>query len=66
MAIKTVIRLKNDGVMVFDTEGEQIPEYQGQYKNVREGILKDAPPDVVFSHWFNHADEPEIISKGNW
>ena len=31
--IKSVIRLKNNMVLVFDVEDEEIPEYQGQ----REG-----------------------------
>ena len=29
--MKTVIRLGNDMVIVFDDAGEQMPEYQGQY-----------------------------------
>ena len=45
--IRTVIRLKNDMVMVFDEDGEQLPKYQGSYAEVRESILKDAPPDAV-------------------
>jgi len=36
-------------VAVFDENEEQIPEYQGEYDEVREKILKDAPPDAVFS-----------------
>lgn len=66
MAIKTIIRLRNNTVMVFDAEGEQIPEYQGQYENVRESILRGAPPDAVFTHWFNHADRPKLVSKEDW
>jgi len=63
--IKSVIRLKNNMVLVFDAEGEQIPEYQGQYQNVKGSILRDAPPGTVFTHWFNRADEPEAILKEN-
>ena len=64
--IKSVIRLKNNMVLVFDAEGEQIPEYQGQYQDVKGSILRDAPPGTIFTLWFNRADEPEIVSKGNW
>ena len=64
--INSVIRLKNNMVLVFDAEGEQIPEYQGQYYDVKRSILRDALPGTVFTHWFNRADEPEIVSKVNW
>ena len=48
--IKTVIRGQSNMVMVFDEEGEQIRQYQGQYEEVKERILNDAPPDAVFIH----------------
>lgn len=46
--IKTAIRLPNNMVMVFDEKGEQLPEYQGEYKEVKDLILKDAPGDAIF------------------
>jgi len=58
--IKSVIRCPNDMVLVFDQDEEQIPEYQGRYQEVREGILKDAPPETVFGHWLD--DEADIIT----
>jgi len=64
--ITTIIRLKNDMVMVFDAEGEQVPEYQGQYKDVKGGILRDAPPDALFTHWFGYRNEPETIYREEW
>ena len=64
--IQMVICFQNDMVMVFDTAGEQIPEYQGQNEDVREGILRDAPPDAVFARWFGDAAEPQIVSRGEW
>jgi hypothetical protein len=64
--IKTIIRIKNDMVMVFDEAGEQIPEYQGHYADVKEKILADAPAGSVFNHWFGHAAEPEIVRGENW
>lgn len=63
--IKTVIRFQNM-VMVFDNEGEQVPKYQGQYKDVKGSILRDAPPDTVFTRWFNYNSEPETISREEW
>jgi hypothetical protein len=36
--IRKVIRLQNGMIMVFDTEGEQISGYPGQYENVRGEI----------------------------
>ena len=64
--IKTVIKSQSDMVMVFDTEGEQIPDYKGAYEEVKENILRDAPSTAIFAHWLNHADEPRIISRGDW
>jgi len=64
--IKTAIRLRNDTVMVFDTAGEQVLEYQGQYENMKENILRDASPDTVFTHWFGLANEPKSVSREKW
>ena len=64
--IKSAIKTPNNMVMVFDENGEQIPEYQGDYEEVRENILRDAPLTAVFAYWLNHADEPRSISKEDW
>jgi hypothetical protein len=64
--IKTVIRLRNNAVMVFDAEGEQIPEYQGQYEDMKERILRDAPGGAVFNHWFGHSFEPNAVPGKDW
>jgi hypothetical protein len=64
--IKTIIRVRNDMVMVFNENGEQIPEYQGCYGDVKEKILADAPAGSVFNHWFGHAPEPEIVTGEVW
>lgn len=64
--IKTVIRVRNNTVMVFDAEGEQIPEYQGQYEDVKERILRDAPAGAVFNNWFGKVLEPTAVPGKNW
>ena len=64
--MKTVIRLRNDMVMVFDTVGEQIPEYQGQYEDMKERILRDAPSGTVFNHWFDYSLEPGTVPLESW
>ncbi len=64
--IKTIIRLRNDAVMVFDVEGEQAPEYQGQYGEVKERILSDAPPGAEFTHWFGCTATPETVCPEGW
>jgi hypothetical protein len=64
--IKTVIRIKNDMVMVFDESGEQIPEYQGHYEDVKQSILADAPAGSVFNHWFGHSLQPDIVRGETW
>ena len=64
--IETIIRLKNDVVMVFDDEGEQVPKYQGQYEDVKGSILRDAPLEAVFARWFNYETEPETVCRERW
>ena len=64
--MKTIIRTKNDTVMVFDGSGEQVPEYQGSYQEVREEIIRNAPADAVFAHWFGPAPEPDIVTRETW
>jgi hypothetical protein len=46
-------------------EGEY-HDYQGQYEEVKTGILRDAPPDAIFVHWFGYKTEPETIYRGGW
>ena len=64
--IKTAIRIKNDMVMVFDENGEELPEYQGYYNDVKDRILADAQTDSVFKHWFGHSRQPEAVTMECW
>lgn len=64
--IKTVIRCPNNMVMVFDEKGEQIPEYQGQYGEVKEIILKDAPLKAVFGYLSDSQPELKEVPKEEW
>lgn len=64
--IVTVIRMKNDMVMVFDVKGEQMPAYQGPYDEVKDRILKDAPPGAVFMHWRGVEAVPETVAREEW
>ena len=64
--IKTVIRIKNDMVMVFDENGEELPEYQGYYNNVKDRILADARADSIFNHWFGHSRKPDGVALKAW
>jgi len=64
--IRTVIRLKDDLVMVFDDGGEQMTAYQGQYDSVREKILEDAPLEAVFLHWFGSNSIPVTVNREEW
>ena len=66
MTIKTAIRLKNNMVMVFDADGEQLPSYQGQYEDVKISILEDAPTDAVLAHWFGYTTNLEPVSREAW
>ena len=64
--IKTVIRYSNDMVMVFDNKGEQIPEYQGQYKEVKGKILTDAPLNAVFVYSPDREIELQGMPRAQW
>jgi hypothetical protein len=64
--IQKIIRLKNDMVMVFDENGEQMPEYQGPYRDVKDKILHDAPAGAVFNHWFGHSVKPLAVAIKKW
>jgi len=64
--INSVIRCPNDVVLVLDQDGEQIPEYQGQYQEVRELILNDAPPETLFGHWLDYETDITTVSREEW
>ena len=64
--IKTVIKCANGMVMVFDKRGRQIPKYQGQYEEVKESILKDAPSQAIFAHGFTDMGELRKVSRAEW
>jgi len=53
-------------VMVFDKRGEQIPEYQGQYQEVKESILKDAPSDTIFGYFPDYEAELRVVPREEW
>ena len=64
--IQSAIRCPNDMVMVFDDEGEQVPEYQGQYHEVKASILRDAPPEAIFGHWFDYEIDITTVAREKW
>jgi hypothetical protein len=64
--IKTVIRTRNDMVLVFDENGEEMPRYQGYYYQVKNIIMADARPGSIFNHWFGYSLEPEVVGPDCW
>ena len=64
--IKTVVRFQNNLVVVFDKKGEQIPEYQGRYEDVKGRILKDALPETVFTQWPDCETDIRMVSREEW
>ena len=64
--IKTVIRSSDGMVIVFDKTGEQIPEYQGRYEEVKPLILRDAPPETRFGYFPNGGQELKMVPKEEW
>jgi len=61
--IKKVMKSEKGIVVVLDEDGEQMLKYQGQYEEVRERILEDAPLDAVFSYV---TDRIEVIPREEW
>ncbi|MCH8864038.1 MAG: hypothetical protein IIB13_01565 [Chloroflexi bacterium] len=64
--IAIIIRLDSDAVMVFDAAGEQVSRYQGQYGDVKEAILRDAPRDAVFADWSGYAPQTLPVPRQEW
>ena len=64
--IANIIRLDSDAVMVFDAAGEQLSRYQGQYRDVKEVILRDAPRDAVFTNWSGYAPQTLSVPRKEW
>jgi hypothetical protein len=64
--IKTVIRIKNDMVLVFDENGEEMPRYQGYYNDVKDKIMADVQPGSIFNHWFGYSLKPVVIRRDCW
>ncbi|MFH1650834.1 MAG: hypothetical protein ABID87_01845 [Chloroflexota bacterium] len=64
--ISSVIRTAADAVLVFDIAGEQIPEYQGSYHEVREIICRDAPRNTLFAHWHGTKISPISVPRQEW
>lgn len=64
--IKSVIRCRNDMVIVFDEKGKQVSEYQGYYNDVREKILKNTPPDTHFSREYEGESDLIHIPREEW
>jgi len=64
--IRTIIKTQSGMVIVFDGKGEQIPECQGQYEQVKAHILQNAPPSAVFSYAFDYESKLKTVSREEW
>ncbi len=64
--IKTAIKSADGMVMVFDDRGEQIPQYQGRYDEVKVSILRDAPPEARFGCFPDGELELKIVPREEW
>ena len=64
--IKTAIKSADGMVTLFDKMGEQIPQYRGQYKEVKALVLRDAPPEARFGCFPNSGQELRIVPQEEW
>lgn len=53
-------------VMVFDENGRQMPDYQGEYTEVKEKVLNDAPQDAEFQHIHHRGTDFDIVKREDW
>ena len=63
--IDEVIKLPNGMVVVFDEEGEQMPEFQGRYQDVRAKILAQAPKGTKFFRG-DYPLEKNPVARKDW
>jgi len=63
--IATVYLWQNGMVRVYDNLGKPIPEYEGKYENVKDKILRDAPPETIF-HKAGFRKPRSIVSREEW
>jgi len=63
--IASAIKADNGVVLVFDARGEQVPEYQGLYPEVRARLLRDAPPGAAFCVLDSH-NGLEKVPRDSW
>ena len=64
--IKTAIRCPNGMLMVFDEKGRQVLEYQRKYDEVKDKILKNAPPDTLFGYFLDYDSELRVVPREEW
>jgi hypothetical protein len=64
--IKTVIRAANNMVIAFDEQGNQMPEYQGRYEDVKSKIMTDFGTEAAYIHWFGISSKPDMVAPVNW
>lgn len=64
--MKTVIRTATDMVIAFDEQGNQMPEYQGWYEDVKRKIMADFGTGAVYIHWFGVSTKPDTVLLTNW
>lgn len=57
-----------DPVVVFDEKGEQMPEFTGEYQDVRVKILARAPKSAKFFHgiWGAKGLVKQEVSRKEW
>jgi hypothetical protein len=51
MSVKTVFRFPNGNVCVLDEHGEQIPELQGIFEEVKEKVEAAADEQTEWNGW---------------
>lgn len=67
--IRSVVLWTSGTVTTFSDDGRQMPEYQGRLLDVRDAVLRDAPPEATFSvgrfrEWMMSVPRAHLASEG--
>ena len=66
MSAFLLVEIKVKDEALYTKYMEQIPKYQGQYEEVKQSILKDAPRDAMFAHGFTDSGELLKVPREEW
>ncbi len=65
MKVAHAIRWSNGNVTAFDEAGQQIPDLQGRYEDVRADVLNASTETTTFTHGILKLGET-VVERADW